>query len=86
MTLIQDAEKAVSEQNTWACVALSADFARALIAAGKLADTGATLDKAVTEVIALGAQTGPQWTRLTSANLKHRTALAAFRQAVGGES
>lgn len=47
-------------------------------AADALADADAALDKAVSEVSRLGAQTGPQWSRLSIASLKHRSALAAY--------
>lgn len=53
--------------------------ARAKIeAAEKLAEAMAALDKAASEVARLGAVTGPQWTRLTVASLKARSALAAW--------
>lgn len=53
--------------------------ARAKIeAAEKLAEAMAALDKAASEVARLGAVTGPQWTRLTVASLKARSALATW--------
>lgn len=41
----------------------------------KLVEALKTLDHAVTEIIRYGAQTGPQWSRLTSASLKARATL-----------
>ena len=55
------------------------DLARLAVAAGELAEACANLDKSVSEVARLGAQTGSQWSRLTIASLKHRAALARFR-------
>jgi hypothetical protein len=57
----------------------------ALEAAEKLADAGTKLEKAVSEVVRLGARTGSQWTRLTVASLMHRQALAAYRDAIEQE-
>ena len=59
-------------------------LARLTIAAGELAEASAALDKAASEVARLGAQTGSQWSRLTVASLKHRSALARFRAIAEG--
>lgn len=55
-----------------------AEYLRADLAAErerKLVEALKHLDRAATEVIRYGAQTGPQWTRITAASIKARAAL-----------